>query len=144
MSNEAFIPPAPATPEPKVTIQGFGTGTVTEIEYHLARLKDELEGTRRDLEAAQRDLDARPATVTGMIADMIDTRIEKALAQRDLDADRLAGDVRELDVRLADKVESVVRELDLFEGLSFDSAVQSIVESVLGDATIEVEAYIRP
>lgn len=144
MSNEAFIPPAPATPEPKVTIQGFGTGTVAEIEYHLAQLKNELEGTRRDLEAAQRDLDARPATVTGMIADMIDTRIEKALAQRDLDADRLAGDVRELDVRLADKVESVVRELDLFEGLSFDSAVQSIVESVLGDATIEVEAYIRP
>ena len=144
MSNEAFIPPAPATPEPKVTIQGFGTGTVTEIEYHLARLKDELKGTRRDLEAAQRDLDARPATVTGMIADMIDTRLEKALAQRDLDADRLAGDVRELDVRLADKIESVVRELDLFEGLSFDSAVQSIVESVLGDATIEVEAYIRP
>ncbi len=144
MSNEAFIPPAPATPEPKVTIQGFGTGTVTEIEYHLARLKDELEGTRRDLEAAQRELEHRPATVTGMIADMIDTRIEKALAQRDLDADRLAGDVRELDVRLADKVESVVRELDLFEGLSFDSAVQSIVESVLGDATIEVEAYIRP
>ena len=94
MSNEAFIPPAPATPEPKVTIQGFGTGTVTEIEYHLARLKDELEGTRRDLEAAQRELEHRPATVTGMIADMIDTRIEKALAQRDLDADRLAGDVR--------------------------------------------------
>ena len=144
MSNEAFIPPAPATPEPKVTIQGFGTGTVTEIEYHLARLKDELEGTRRDLEAAQRELEHRPATVTGMIADMIDTRIEKALAQRDLDANRLAGDVRELDVRLADKIESVVRELDLFEGLSFDSAVQSIVESVLGDATIEVEAYIRP
>ena len=136
MSNEAFIPPAPATPEPKVTIQGFGTGTVTEIEYHLARLKDELKGTRRELEH-------RPATVTGMIADMIDTRIEKALAQRDLDADRLAGDVRELDVRLADKVEEIVKGMDLFEGLEFDSAVEGVVEAALADATVEVEVEAR-
>jgi len=143
MSNEAFIPPAPATPEPKVTIQGFGTGTVTEIEYHLARLKDELKGTRRELDTAQRELEHRPATVTGMIADMIDTRIEKALAQRDLDADRLAGDVRELDVRLADKVEEIVKGMDLFEGLEFDSAVEGVVEAALADATVEVEVEAR-
>tara|TARA_S200002703_G_scaffold100895_1_gene87430 strand:- start:15 stop:398 length:384 start_codon:yes stop_codon:yes gene_type:complete len=123
--SEAFIPPAPATPEHKVTIQGFGTGTVAEIEYHLGQLKEELEGTRRDLEAAQRELEHRPATVQGMIADMIDTRIEKALAARD------------------EEVEEIVKSMDLFEGINFDSAVQGVVEAALADATVEVEVEAR-
>ena len=125
MSSEAFIPAAPATPAATVTVAGFGTGTVTEIEYHLAQLKDELEGTRRDLEAAQRELEHRPATVQGMIADMIDTRIEKALAARD------------------DEVEEIVKGMDLFEGINFDSAVQGAVEAALADATVEVEVEAR-
>ena len=59
--SEAFIPPAAATPAQEVTVEGFGTGTIPELEEHLRFLRDQLEGTKRELESfMKRDLERQP------------------------------------------------------------------------------------
>lgn len=121
--NEAFIPPAAATPEPKVTIQGFGTGTVAEIEYHLAQLKNELEGTRRDLEAAQkRELEREP--LVDAIQHIVDQRLDQWV--------RSEGPLEVLGAIIESSVED-----------QLSSSIDSHVEAAIENATVEVEAYIR-
>ena len=76
--SEAFIPPAPATPAQEVTVEGFGTGTVPELEFFVRDLRDQLEGTKRDLEAAQkRELERQP------LVEAIEYIVERNIAALD-------------------------------------------------------------
>jgi hypothetical protein len=156
--SEAFIPAAPATPAQEVTIDGWGTGTLAEIEHHLAQLKDELEGTKRDLEAAQkRDLERQP--LVEAIEYIVERRIERWLdsAQGRLILgglfEELHGPVIDaaMERALSDNTiedwftsSKYGRELlgsAIEEQLS--SAIDSHVEAALENATVDVEAYIR-
>jgi len=122
--SEAFIPPAPAAPEHKVTVQGFGTGTVAEIEHHLAQLKDELEGTRRELAVLEgRELEHRP--LVEAIQHIVDQSLERWV--------RSEGPLEVLGTLIESSVED-----------QLSSAIDSHVEAALENVAIEVEAYIRP
>ena len=114
--SEAFIPPAAATPEPEITVQGFGTGTLAEIEHHIAQLKDELESARRDL-AGYREREHR---FNQPLADAIQEIVDHSL-------DRWVQSEGPLEVL----------------GAIIESSVESSVEAALENATVEVDAYIR-
>jgi len=122
--SEAFIPPAAATPEPNVTVQGFGTGTVAEIEHHLAQLKDELEASRRELEAA-RELELEHRPLVEAIQHLVDQSLERWV--------RSEGPLEVLGALIESSVED-----------QLSSAIDSHVEAALENVAIEVEAYIRP
>jgi len=117
--SEAFIPPAPATPAQEVTIEGWGTGTVAEIEHHLAQLKGELEGAKRELAGYQKDeLEYRP--LVEAIQYIVERRIERWI-DSDYARETLCGVLEDLQ----------------------GSAIDDAVERALDNATVEVEAYIR-
>lgn len=81
--SEAFIPPAPATPAQEVTVEGFGTGTIPELEEHLRFLSDQLEGTKRELESfMKRDLEA--------IEYIVERSVKRALSNAMFDIDACA------------------------------------------------------
>jgi hypothetical protein len=136
MTVETFLPAAPVTPAATVTVAGFGTGTTDEIALYISQMRDELDTAQRDLAAAAIALDARPSSLEEILAELIDRRIELALANRSTLHDELDT------VEVAVKVEEIVKGMDLFEGIDFDSAVQGVVEAALADATVEVEARI--
>ena len=143
MTDETFIPAAPVTPAATVTVAGFGTGTTDEIAWYISQMRDELDTAQRDLAADHRDhvaaviaLDARPSSLEEILAELIDRRIELALANRSTLHDELDT------VEVSNKVEEIVKGMDLFEGIEFDSAVEGVVEAALADATVEVEARI--
>ena len=101
--SEAFIPPAPATPEP-----------------NLEQLSDELKTARRELEAAQRrELERQP--LVEAIEHIVERRIERWI-DSEYGLEQLG---RVIEEQLAESIDSHV-------------------EMALENATVEVEAYIRP
>jgi hypothetical protein len=101
--SEAFIPPAPATPEP-----------------NLEQLRDELKTARRELEAARkRELERQP------LFDALDYMIERRI-ERWIESEYGR--------------EQLGRVIEDLQG----SAIDDAIERALSDATVEVEAYIRP
>jgi len=121
--SEAFIPPAPATPEPEITVQGFGTGTLAEIEHHIAQLKDELESARLELELARkREIERQP------LVEAIQHIVDQSL-------DRWVLSEGPLEV-LGAIIESSVED-------QLSSSIDSHIEAALENATVDVEAYIR-
>ena len=125
--SEAFIPPAPATPAQEITLEGWGTGTVAEIEHHLAQLKDELEGTRRELEETRkRELEHAP--LVEAIQCIVDQSLDRWV--------RSEGPLEVLGALIESSVEDHLSS-------SIDSHVEAALEIALENATVEVEAYIR-
>jgi signal transduction histidine kinase len=117
--SEAFIPPAAATPAQEVTIEGWGTGTVAEIEHHLAHLKEELEASRSAVLAYQkRELETEP--LVEAIQYIVERRIERWI---DSEYGR-------------EQLGRVIEE-------QLSSSIDSHVEAALEGATVEVDAYIR-
>jgi hypothetical protein len=122
--SEAFIPAAPATPDLRITIPGFGTHSIEELVHHIAQLKEELEGTRRNLEAAyKRDLEREP--LVEAIQHIVDQRLDQWV--------RSEGPLEVLGAIIESSVED-----------QLSSSIDSHVEAALENATVEVEAYIRP
>ena len=122
--SEAFIPAAPATPDLQITVPGFGTGSVEELAHHIAQLKEELEGTRRNLEAAYKlDLEREP--LVEAIQHIVDQRLDQWV--------RSEGPLEVLGALIESSVED-----------QLSSSIDSHVEAALENATVEVEAYIRP
>ena len=116
--SEAFIPPAAATPAQEVTVEGFGTGTVPELEHAMQLMRDELDSTKRDLEAAQkRELEHQP------LFEAIEYVVYRHL-ERWIDSQH----GREI----------LGRVLEDLQG----SAIDDALERALSNATVEVEAYL--
>lgn len=125
--SEAFIPPAPATPAQEITLEGWGTGTLAEIEHHLAQLKDELEGTRRELEETRkRELEHAP--LVEAIQYIVDQSLDRWV--------RSEGPLEVLGALIESSVEDHLSS-------SIDSHVEAALKIALENATVEVEAYIR-
>jgi len=98
--SEAFIPPAPATPEP-----------------NLEQLRDELEAAQR------RELERQP--LVEAIEHIVERRIERWI-ESEYGREQLGRVIEDCPVIIA--------------GELLDDAI----ERALSDATVEVEAYIRP
>jgi len=117
--SEAFIPPAPATPAQEVTIEGWGTGTVAEIEHHLAQLKGELEDSRAEI-AGYRKRELEHAPLVEAIQYIIERRIERWI-DSEYGREMLGGVLEDLQ----------------------GSVIDDAIERALSSATVEVDAYIR-
>jgi hypothetical protein len=92
--------------------------------HHIAQLKEELEGTRRNLEAAyKRDLEREP--LVEAIQHIVDQRLDQWV--------RSEGPLEVLGALIESSVED-----------QLSSSIDSHVEAALENATVEVEAYIRP
>jgi hypothetical protein len=92
--------------------------------HHIAQLKEELEGTRRNLEAAyKRDLEREP--LVEAIQHIVDQRLDQWV--------RSEGPLEVLGAIIESSVED-----------QLSSSIDSHVEAALENATVEVEAYIRP
>ena len=117
--SEAFIPPAPATPAQEVTIEGWGTGTVAEIEHHLAQLKGELEDSRAEI-AGYRKRELEHAPLVEAIQYIVERRIERWI-DSEYGREMLGGVIEE----------------------QLSSSIDSHVEAALANVTVEVDAYIR-
>ena len=117
--SEAFIPPAAETPAQEVTIEGWGTGTVAEIEHHLAHLKEELEASRSAVLAYQkRELETEP--LVEAIQYIVERRIERWI-DSEYGREMLGGVLEDLQ----------------------GSVIDDAIERALSSATVEVEAYLN-
>jgi len=117
--TEAFIPPAPATPAQEITIEGWGTGTVAEIEHHLAYLKGELETSRSEIAGYQkRELEHAP--LVEAIQYIVERRIERWI-DSEYGREMLGGVLEDLQ----------------------GSVIDDAIERALSSATVEVEAYLN-
>jgi hypothetical protein len=107
---------------PTVTIEGWGTGTIAELEHHLGWLKQEL-ATERDLvRVLQNKLDP-----LAMLADAIAALpIFKEMAD-DLDDLRDRVDSLELAAEEIPTADDVAREID------YRGTIESAVETILAD-----------
>ena len=87
-----------------VTIEGWGTGTVAELEHYLHQLKDERDTARHALADLERRTNGPDALDGADLVDLI-TRIAERVAERV--AERAAGetDVDAIWVELEDRVE---------------------------------------
>ena len=111
--SEAFIPPAPATPEPEIT-----------LEYQLAHLTGELEIARRTIAGyRERELEREP--LVEAIQHIVDQRLDQWV--------RSEGPLEVLGALIESSVED-----------QLSSSIDSHIEAALENASIEVEAYIRP
>ena len=117
--SEAFIPPAAATPAQEVTVEGFGTGTIPELEEHLRFLRDQLEGTKRELESfMKRDLERQP------LIDAIEYIVERGV-ERWIDSEHGR-----------EQLGGVLEDLQ-------GSVIDDAIERALSNATVDIDAYIR-
>ncbi len=66
---------------PTVTVEGWGTGTIPELEHHLHQLRDERDATRRALADLERRTNSPDATDGADLVDVI-TRIAERVAER--------------------------------------------------------------
>jgi len=84
--NEAFIPPAPATPDLQITVPGFGTGTVAEIEHHIAQLiadrdaaRDQRASALAERDDARQPINALFAALEPLIEQMIEEQLSSSI-----------------------------------------------------------------
>ena len=96
-TTTADLPLTPATDiesdkagRAEFTVAGFGTGTVAELEHHLAQLRDERDAARRALADLERRADGPDATDGADLIATI-TRIAERAAERV--AERVAGEI---------------------------------------------------
>lgn len=127
--SEAFIPPAPATPETVEVpqdkrpatfyVDGFGYGDAEEIGQAYRHLLDSNAGFERELEALKkRELERQP------LVEAIEYIVER-------------GVERWIDSEYGREQLGRVIEEQLAE------SIDSHVEAALENATVEVDAYIR-
>ena len=119
-TTTADLPLTPATDiesdkagRAEFTVAGFGTGTVAELEHHLAQLRDERDAARRALADLERRADGPDATDGADLIATI-TRIAERAAERV--AERVAGEIdgdaiwAEIEWRVRDMSEEAASE----------------------------------
>jgi len=95
---------------PTVTIEGWGTGTVSELEHHIAQLRDERDAARRALADLERRTNG-PNAIDG--ADLVEviTRIAERAAEQ------VAGEIdgpaiwAEIEYNVGDAAADAAREV---------------------------------
>ena len=97
---------------PTVTIEGWGTGTVAELEHHVAQLRDERDAARRALADLERRTNSPDAIDGAELVDVITRIAERA-------AERVAGEI---------------------DGAAIWAEIAYLVEDAAEDATREVAA----
>jgi len=95
---------------PTVTVEGWGTGTVAELEHHVAQLRDERDAARRALAHLERIADAPDATDGAELVATITRIAERAV-------ERAAGEVdgltiwQEIEHRVEDAAADAARDV---------------------------------
>lgn len=107
---------------PTVTIEGWGTGTVAELEHHVHQLKDERDTERERVRVLERELEPLAALAAALAA----LPIFKEMAD-DLDDVRDRVDSLEMAADETLTVDDVASELD------YRGTIESAVETILAD-----------
>ncbi len=125
---------------PTVTVEGWGTGTVAELEHHVAQLRDERDAARHALADLERrtnspdaidgaELVATIARIAERVAERVALRVAESVAFSDSEID---GDAiwAEIEYRARDTAEEAAGEID-------GNAIWAEIEDRVADAAAE-------
>ena len=128
---------------PTVTVEGWGTGTVAELEHHLAQLTVERNAARRTLADLERRTDTPDATdgadlvatITRIAERVAERVVERAAAEIDGDAvwDEIEYRVREVAEESASEAAGEIDGGDIWAEISdrVDEAAADAVRDVI-------------
>ena len=90
---------------PTVTIEGWGTGTVAELEYHLAQITNERDTLRKE---------AHSATTNAALAlyDAVSLAVNTAMEELIIEVEEQADEIRALRADIADLEDRDVPDID--------------------------------
>ena len=90
---------------PTVTIEGWGTGTVAELEYHLAQITNERDTLRKE---------AHSATTNAALAlyDAVSLAVNTAMNDLIVEVEEQADEIRALRADIADLEDRDVPDID--------------------------------
>ena len=90
---------------PTVTIEGWGTGTVAELEYHLAQITNERDTLRKE---------AHSATTNAALAlyDAVSLAVNTAMEELIVEVEEQAAEIRALRADIADLEDRDVPDID--------------------------------
>lgn len=107
---------------PTVTVEGWGTGTVAELEHHVQQLKDERDTERERVRTLERQIEPLAELAAALAA----LPVFKEMAD-DLDDLRDRVDALELAAEEIPTAEDVAQEIE------YSGTIESVVETVLAD-----------
>ena len=114
---------------PTVTVDGWGTGTVAELEHHLKHLKDERDAGWDRVRALENKLDPLQALADAIAA--LPVFVE------------MAGDLDDLRDRV-DSLEQTAEEIptaeDVAQEIEYRGTIESAVETILDDRAVSIPA----
>jgi len=129
---------------PTVTVEGWGTGTVAELEHHVAQLRDERDAARHALADLERrtnspdaidgaELVATIARIAERVAERVALRVAESVAFSDSEID---GDAiwAEIEYRVRDTAEEAASEA---AGEIDGNAIWAEIEDRVADAAAE-------
>jgi len=148
-TTTADLPLTPATDiesdkagRAEFTVAGFGTGTVAELEHHLAQLRDERDAARRALADLERRADGPDATDGADLIATI-TRIAERAAERV--AERVAGEIdgddvwAEIEYRVRETAEEAASDAaGEIDAAAIWSEIEDRVEETAAEAARQV------
>ena len=107
---------------PTVTIEGWGTGTVAELEHHVHQLKGERDMERERVRALELELEPLAALADALAA----LPVFKELAD-DLD------DLRDRVESLEQSAEQIPTAEDVAQEIEYNGTIESAVEMIIAD-----------